>query len=195
MASVSDARPEPKRLVDLLVYVPAGLWESAIGDFDALAERGRHRVEEQMHAARLIGQFALEAARRRVEELLGGLPPRVGGDPDAGEIAVDGRRAVGSRTDTTETGEGRGTRKGPRPVARKRAVAGPLPALNGGDPAMELAIPGYDSLSASQVVGRLGGLSREELVDVKSHELTHRHRRTILNRVDQLLSGDAPPRR
>jgi hypothetical protein len=180
--------------LDVLVYVPAGLWESAIGDFDALAERGRHRVEEQLHTARLIGQFALETARRRVEEALGGLPPRVGGDPDAGKIAVDGRRPVGPRTDTTETGGERGTRDGARQAARKRAVAGPLPAVSGGDPVMELAIPGYDSLSASQVVGRLGGLSREELVDVKSHELTHRHRRTILNRVEQLLGGDAAAR-
>ncbi len=191
---MSDARPEPKRLVDLLVYVPAGLWESAVGDFDALAERGRHRVEEQLHVAKLIGQFAVETARRRVEEALGVLPPRVGGDLDEGKIAVDGRRAVGPRTSTTETGGGRGTRKGAGQVARRRTVAGPLPSVKGVDPAMELAIPGYDSLSASQVVGRLGGLSREELVDVKSHELTHRHRRTILNRVEQLLCGDAPAR-
>jgi hypothetical protein len=52
-----------------------------------------------------------------------------------------------------------------------------------------LAIPGYDSLSASQVVQRLAGLSRSELIEVREHEQSHRHRRTILNRVEQLLSG------
>ncbi|MGH9018968.1 MAG: hypothetical protein ACRDY1_14550, partial [Acidimicrobiales bacterium] len=52
-----------------------------------------------------------------------------------------------------------------------------------------LAIPGYDSLSASQVVQRLAGLSPSELADVQAHEQAHRHRRTILNRVAQLLAG------
>jgi hypothetical protein len=54
-----------------------------------------------------------------------------------------------------------------------------------------LGIPGYDSLSASQVVQRLGGLSPAELEAIRDHELAHRHRRTILNRVEQLLGPPA----
>jgi len=50
-----------------------------------------------------------------------------------------------------------------------------------------LAIPGFDSLSASQVVQRLDGLTRPELVAVRTYEAGNRGRRTILNRVDQLL--------
>lgn len=49
-----------------------------------------------------------------------------------------------------------------------------------------LAIPGYDSLSASQVVQRLAGLSRDELEAVGAYESAHRARRTILTRVNQL---------
>lgn len=49
-----------------------------------------------------------------------------------------------------------------------------------------LAIPGYDSLSASQVVQRLAGLNQEELAAVGAYEQAHRGRRTVLNRVDQL---------
>ncbi|MGH9060216.1 MAG: hypothetical protein ACRDZY_11985 [Acidimicrobiales bacterium] len=49
-----------------------------------------------------------------------------------------------------------------------------------------LAIPGYDSLSASQVVQRLAGLSAEELEAVKAYEAGTRGRRTILARVGQL---------
>ena len=52
--------------------------------------------------------------------------------------------------------------------------------------ATSLAIPGYDSLSASQVVQRLAGLSGEELAAVGAYEEAHRGRRTILNRVSQL---------
>jgi len=50
-----------------------------------------------------------------------------------------------------------------------------------------LAIPGFDTLSASQVVQRLDGLSRTELVAVRAYETSTRGRRTILSRVDQLL--------
>ena len=49
-----------------------------------------------------------------------------------------------------------------------------------------LAIPGYDSLAASQVVPRLAGLSVDELTAVEAYETAHRGRRTILTRVRQL---------
>jgi hypothetical protein len=56
------------------------------------------------------------------------------------------------------------------------------------DPASSpLAIPGFDTLSASQVVQRLDGLTADELRAVRDHETGHRGRRTILNRVEQLL--------
>jgi hypothetical protein len=54
----------------------------------------------------------------------------------------------------------------------------------------DLAIPAYDTLSASQVVKRLAGLSRDELLEVGDHERQNRHRATILAKVEQLLSGD-----
>ncbi len=60
---------------------------------------------------------------------------------------------------------------------------------NGSGSPPALAIPGYDSLSASQVVQRLEGLSPVELEEVRAHEATHRQRRTILHRVEQLLTG------
>jgi hypothetical protein len=50
----------------------------------------------------------------------------------------------------------------------------------------ELPIPGYDALSASQVVERLTGLGRAELDAVHAYETAHRHRRTILGKIEQL---------
>jgi hypothetical protein len=52
----------------------------------------------------------------------------------------------------------------------------------------ELPIPGYDALSASQVVERLTGLQSDELDAVRSYEATHRNRRTILGKIEQLAS-------
>ncbi len=53
----------------------------------------------------------------------------------------------------------------------------------------ELAIPGYDSLSASQVVQRLAGLAPPELEAVRTYEAAGRGRRTILTKVAQLQTG------
>jgi hypothetical protein len=52
-----------------------------------------------------------------------------------------------------------------------------------------LAIPGYDALSASQVVERLVGLSPDELGAVRDYETSNRNRRTILGKIDQLTTA------
>ncbi len=65
-------------------------------------------------------------------------------------------------------------------AASDAARPGPVPDQSG------LAIPGYDSLAASQVVPRLAGLSPDELAAVEAYESAHRARRTILTRVRQL---------
>jgi len=81
----------------------------------------------------------------------------------------------------------------PRPAPAAPAGSGvpaPTPVRTGGGHVPEvasLAIPGFDTLSASQVVQRLDGLSRSELVAVRAYETSTRGRRTILSRVDQLL--------
>lgn len=53
-------------------------------------------------------------------------------------------------------------------------------------PAESLAIAEYDSLAASQVVARLAGLSASELAALRTYEVAHRRRRTILSRIEQL---------
>jgi len=61
------------------------------------------------------------------------------------------------------------------------------PAGNGdGAASAALPIPGYDALSASQVVERLVGLAPEELDAVHDYEASHRRRRTILGKIEQL---------
>jgi hypothetical protein len=59
------------------------------------------------------------------------------------------------------------------------------PAEPGPDVA-DLAITDYDSLSASQVVTRLPGLTLDELEAVRAYEVAHRGRKTILNKIVQL---------
>ena len=84
------------------------------------------------------------------------------------------------------------------------ADAGPRPATAGATPSgtsngsagasadsTHLAIPGYDTLSAMQVVQRLTGLSPDELDAVAAYEASHRGRKTILHRAEQLRSEPA----
>jgi hypothetical protein len=69
----------------------------------------------------------------------------------------------------------------PEPVRAEPATPGGAAPL-----ADTLAIPAYDSLSASQVVPRLSSLSPAELEAVREYESAHRGRKTILNKVAQL---------
>ena len=175
---MSEPKPPAERLLDLFVFGPTGLAITAAEEFPKLVEKGRHRVEGQVHTARLVGQFAVQMGRRQLDQILGRLGPRPADEDDE------------PRPRAPEPASG------PTSVAPEDRVRTPVTALpgvgtdgNGSAPATSLAIPGYDSLSASQVVQRLDGLSRPELEDVRSHEITHRHRRTILHRIDQLIAG------
>lgn len=178
---MTDEHKHPaEKLLDLFVFGPAGLAATAADEFPRLVEKGRHRVEGQMHAARLVGQFAVQMARRQVEQVVGSLVARGSGNQAAAPEAAGSPDAAS-----------------PVPPAAEGAAAGsPVSGVttagstNGTLASGALGIPGYDSLSASQVVQRLGGLSEHELEAVRGHEVAHRHRRTILNRVDQLLAGE-----
>lgn len=166
-----------QRLLDVFVFAPAGLMVTAIEEFPRLVERGRERVT----SARTVGAFAVTTGRKqlskRAEELR---KNRSGGG--------DGPRA--------EPEDAASAPPSDEPVVRAASTpsrsASPDPPTPGGgsvtDPtSLPLAIPGFDTLSASQVVQRLDGLTADELTAVRLHESGHRGRRTILNRVEQLL--------
>lgn len=177
MAEREDDRTPIEQLVeqaaDLFLYAPIGLFFEGPTLLPKLAEQGRVHARN----ARLFGQFAVRHGeaelRRRVGDLEGqatgllrmfGLVP----DPDA---------------------EGRPEATPPQPAPAVVVPAEPLSG-NGHGPAAppvdELAITDYDSLSASQVVTRLEGLTGDELEAVRTYEAAHRGRKTILNKVAQL---------
>ncbi len=65
--------------------------------------------------------------------------------------------------------------------------AGKSPLAPGPAPAeAALAIPDYDLLSAPQVIDRLVGLARPDLLAVQAYEAAHRARTTILGKIAQL---------
>lgn len=164
-------RDDPgEQLLDLLVYAPLGLVLEAIDLVPKLAETGRRRMGRQVTVARMIGELAVRQGQGRVETALQRLraePPEGAGGPVAG---------------ATSAAHGHG--KTAPPPAKGARDAGPSKPDAGG-----LAIPGYDTLSASQVVPRLEGLTPAELDAVGAYERATRGRKTVLTRIDQLLGG------
>ena len=168
--------------LDLFLYVPVGLAMTAAEELPKLAAKGRTRINTQLTMARVVGQFAVSRGRQEIEKRLA----------PAGPPAGPSRRATPVVSGSGEADHGAHTNGKVIPLVEPVAAVavvteadpelptGPVPA------SAELAIPGYDSLSASQVVQRLAGLSQDELTAVGNYERAHRGRRTILNRIDQL---------
>lgn len=198
--------------LDLFVYAPVGLVLAAVGEVPKLAAVGRAAVDDRLASARVVGRFALVAGRRQIERRLtaalanfaGGMgPTRVSDDAGSGCGPSLGVTTRPARAPSDAAGSRPPVQAGMAPA--QAGTAGMAPAQGGtagmasaqdgtartapaakGSGAAKLAIPGYDSLSASQVVQRLAGLDDDELRAVRTYEATNRGRRTILSRAEQL---------
>ncbi len=62
------------------------------------------------------------------------------------------------------------------------------PVIDDDSQAADLAIPGYEDLAASHIVARLDRLTPSDLAKIRSFEVTHRGRRTVVGKIDQLLA-------
>jgi hypothetical protein len=161
VTAMAESRTPLEQALDLMLFAPIGLALTVVEDFPQLAEKGRARVEQRVATARVVGQFAVAEGRRRLQGSLGSQP----------QATV---RTAGA------------DRQARRDAAEAAAPSYSAPAPVDAPASAELAIPGYDSLSASQVVQRLPSLSPAELAAVGAYEASTRGRRTILARIAQL---------
>jgi len=183
-AEEDQARPLIDHLLDLVVFAPLELALSAQELVPDLATRGRRRVEEGVTTARFVGRFAVERAQRDAGMVVDRVcrQAKVTLKKEAEPVTADEKPAPAPRS----TSRGANGRTRPSPSTRESTTGpppGPIPS------GAALAIPGYDSLSASQVIARLSGLSAEELSEVAAYEAAGRGRRTILSRVAQLRAS------
>lgn len=180
---MSERKNPLEQAVDLFFFAPLGLVLNASEVIPELVEKGR----QQVNMARMFGQFALE---QEAPKQVAKLQEQASKLQEQAATVVDqlAARAGGRRNGSTSQGiVARTPRAAPReatPVDAAPAVPGP-PA----PPVDSLAIPDYDSLSASQVVPRLAALSGPELAAVRDYEGANRGRKTILNRIDQLQAA------
>ena len=190
------------QLAELFVYAPLGAvayTRDALPELVVrLAERGRQEAENSQEAVR--NQLAL--ARSLVQAAVGAVfrgSRRPAPAQTPGPAAETGTRAPKADLDgesairEAQSQVGRVLQEAGRRARTARDAAGPKPrqpeSRGGAGPAGHLAIPDYESLSAAQVNARLGALSPEELAAVRDFEESHRGRRSVLSRVDALLSS------
>jgi len=176
---VTDNDNPWERAVELLVYAPIGLAMFAKDTVPTFMKmfvaRGQTEVthrrktaEQQAGQYKTIGQMAVKyggpEVRRQAEAAAGTVRKRA-----EGTIAA-------VATANTPPAASNGTKTGtPKPGAAKATPA-----------ATDLPIPEYDMLSASQVIDRLVGLARPDLLAVQLYETAHRARTTILGKITQL---------
>jgi hypothetical protein len=183
---VSEKKNRLEQALDLFLYAPLGLALSAREELPRLVEKGRKQFSEQATTARVMGEYALQEGRRDLEQRVQKVTDTVTG--------LTGTRRPGPQPAPPQAPTAQSPHAAPAPVATTQAPApsAPSAAPTGPRPSDDgLAIPGYDALSASQVVQRLAGLSTDELEAVRAYESATRGRKTILHRVDQLQSGPA----
>lgn len=169
---MSEDRRPLETVADLVVYAPLGFALEARRMFPTFAERGRNQIA----MTRMIGRFAVDQGRGQAARGFGKLASRADG-----LLQEFGLRPMPEDPGPTE----------PTTVDEPeiRVVDTPAVAERATQPAADLAIPGYDSLAASQVIPRLAGLSEEELAEIARHETAHRGRKTILGKISQLRTG------
>lgn len=183
---VTEERNPLDAALDLVFYAPIGLAITAAEEVPKLAAKGRRRFTSQWTTARVVGQFAVSQGRRQAAQRFSRPEPSATGRPTTVVGGPVGVPPAGPAPSTSPAPP-----SGPEPSVPLSAAASPVPVPAPGPAgpvptAHDLAIPDYDSLSASQVVQRLAGLAEPELDAVGRYEAGTRGRRTILTRVAQL---------
>lgn len=191
---MTEQRSPLDQVLDLLVYAPVGLALAVRDELPRLVERGKSQTDSQVALARMLGQMAAGKGQQEIAKMLNAkrfneVWGRISGTTGAaGERPPPTEQAAEPKAEPKD--EPKDEPKGKaKPKPARSAAPSPSSSPSGGPSAGDLAIPGYDALSAPQVVQRLSGLSAEELEAVGAYEEATRHRQTILGRIAQLKSG------
>lgn len=184
---MSEEKSPLAMIVELMVFAPLGAAFLLRDQLPKLSQTGRDRAEARVRMAKMVGQFAVSAGKKELDRRLESFRSAAQASPTTPtESGTTEARPSGSvRPDTASTT----ATVAPPGGAETAATGRPNLDMDGPAPSVEqLAIPGYDSLAASQVVERLASLSPAELELVRRYESSARHRRTILHRIDQLVA-------
>jgi len=182
---------------ELLVYGPVGLAlflrDSAPQFLKMFVARGRNEVEQrrkavgaQIDQVRSLGENAATDGGPEMLRLLST------GIATLREKAEEALTALGVNTDESQESGRDDAELADAPSEPIEAVGWTADAPHSSAVTADvgsLAIPGYDDLSASQVVDRLDGLAAADLQAIRGYETANRARNTILAKIEQLTRG------
>lgn len=199
---MSDEDKRLEQLLDLLVYAPLGLALEYRDLLPKLAERGRGQVALMRLAQKVASDSSgradtSEQIRSTLLDTLDTLAAWFGADacgadrPSAEDSTQPTRAAADesaqpARTGTAATAEAAGdglaqTDRAAAPTSPGQEEGAEC-STGSGEP-----FPGYDQMTAREIIDALAGMSEPDLRAVASHEQRNRARSTVLNRVSRLL--------
>ena len=153
-----------ERAVELGVYLPLGAY-SAVRD---------EIVDIDAKRVRKLYEGLIDRGQNRVDDAQKVLKVRTRGI----------RRQAKDTADDVQTTARKATK---RASTAANNIAPKLPRVAAPKNASELPIQGYNSLTASEIVTRLKGLTQTELAKVYKFENAHEDRATILEAIDSKL--------
>ncbi len=167
---MSDGRPTPtERALAAAIYAPIGLGAKVVDDLPVAFTRAR----QQLVFARFIGKMAVDQGVRELRDRwddLTSTAPAETAPTDPVDPPAD------NELDTSL----RDVSVGETSLSDMNTASDDAPQAD------SLALPDYDQLPASHIVGKLAGLTPDELGAVEAYETAHRHRRTVLGKINQL---------
>ncbi len=188
---MTNGKDPVRQLIDVMFYAPIGLLTLAQRELPQCLATAQTRLDNQISLARIVGKVAVKKGRSELGRRL-----HHGTTSEQGDIEATPTASISIPTSTSTLVSTSTSTSTSLPLSLPTREATPsLPAVLIAavaqspllrEPIAELPIEGYDSLAASQVVLRLGSLTRDELVAVQTYEHSHRARRTILGKINQL---------
>lgn len=206
MTEQADDNPL-EQLIELFVYAPIGMLYEYPEVLPRLIKKGRSQVQ----LAKFFGQMA---AKQRGASIPDQVIPGAGTAGAAGAQAADAMAKMAARF-ITELGSQVGlapSTPGSEPAptgseatdrpSPESGADDPTPAVDDGgtDPGVtesaetppartaRLPIAGYDDLTAKEIIGLLEDLTHDQLERVRAHESGNRNRKTVVAKIDRLLS-------
>ncbi len=178
---MTDKKNSQDLAKELFVYIPVGLYLVGKQELPKVAEKGRSFVDSQLTMAKTIGEFVVtfgsQEAERRLLAQVRKLGRRWGDSKPA---------ATAEASESTQANQVDGSPNESGPINGVDQLSGENAKVKPSIIVDSLAIPDYDSLSASQVVQRLDALDRADLSALIEYEKQTRARSTILNRAISL---------
>ena len=173
--------------LEIATYTSIERLARSVGDEQTAKLAASIRVDEERMLERIL---------REIPKLTGAVVGAdIEGDPSyeiAKTGAADAARATGKAAATTARETGAKAKRGARQARKVPGVAQAEGQVKGAVASeSDLAITGYDGLTAEEIVAKLSGLSQVDLAKVDSYERRHESRTTVLERLSS-LRGDEP---